>query len=189
METKITKPMTLKQQDKKLMLKMARESLNHYLNTSKLLNYDEEVLPESLLESAGVFVSLHKNKALRGCIGQLESNQPLYQTIQKETIAAATRDSRFPAISYEELSELSIEISVLSRLEPINSIRQIEPGKHGIYIRKGHSTGTFLPQVAQSTGWNKEELLGYCARDKAGIGWDGWKTADIFVYTAEVFSE
>lgn len=65
----------------------------------------------------------------------------------------------------------------------------MELGKHGIYITKGENSGTFLPQVAVKTGWTKEEFLGHCARDKAGIGWDGWRDADTYVYEAIVFSD
>ncbi|MCU0370250.1 MAG: AMMECR1 family protein, partial [Bacteroidales bacterium] len=62
-------------------------------------------------------------------------------------------------------------------------------GKHGIYMKKGFSSGTFLPQVAVETGWTKEEFLGHCARDKAHIGWDGWKDAELYVYEAYIFGE
>lgn len=174
---------------KKMMLKIARESLEYYLKTKKILNYDESILPDALLEDRGVFVSLHKGRALRGCIGRLSSDRPLYKNIQSEIICAATSDSRFPPVKYSELPQLSVEVSVLGPLEKINSPDKIELGRHGIYIRQGHSSGTFLPQVATSTGWTLEEFLGYCSKDKVGIGWDGWKNADLFVYTAEVFSE
>jgi hypothetical protein len=87
------------------------------------------------------------------------------------------------------LQQIEIEISILTPLKKINSIEQIQLGKHGIYIKKGISSGTFLPQVALETNWTKEEFLGHCARDKAGIGWDGWKTAEIYTYEAIVMSE
>jgi AMMECR1 domain-containing protein len=74
-------------------------------------------------------------------------------------------------------------------MRKIGSIDEIELGKHGIYIKKGYNSGTFLPQVATETGWSKEEFLGHCARDKARIGWDGWKTAEVFVYEAYIFEE
>ena len=78
---------------------------------------------------------------------------------------------------------------VLTPLKKIESIDEIVMGKHGIYIKKGVSSGTFLPQVAQQTGWTKDEFLGHCAKDKARIGWEGWKEAEIFTYEAYVFSE
>jgi hypothetical protein len=88
-----------------------------------------------------------------------------------------------------ELKNIEIEISVLTPLKKISSIDEIEMGKHGIWIKKGYRSGTFLPQVATETGWSKEEFLGHCARDKAGIGWEGWKDAELFTYEANVFNE
>jgi AMMECR1 domain-containing protein len=78
---------------------------------------------------------------------------------------------------------------VLTPLKKIQSADEIELGKHGIYMKKGYHSGTFLPQVATDTKWSLEEFLGHCARDKAGIGWDGWKDAELFVYEAIIFSE
>jgi MEMO1 family protein len=76
-------------------------------------------------------------------------------------------------------------------MQKISDVNKIRLGIDGIYIKKNYRNGTFLPQVATETGWNLEEFLGHCARDKAGIGWDGWKDkdAEIFVYQAFVFGE
>jgi AmmeMemoRadiSam system protein A len=104
------------------------------------------------------------------------------------TISAASHDRRFLPVDEEELPEIDIEISVLSPLKKIDNIEEIVLGKHGIFIEEGYNTGVFLPQVATETGWSKEEFLGHCARDKAGLDWDGWKTADLFIFTATVFS-
>ena len=104
-------------------------------------------------------------------------------------VSSSTEDYRFSNVTIDELDKLDIEISVLSPLKKIESIDEFELGKHGIYIIKGVNRGTFLPQVAKETGWNIEEFLGHCARDKARIGWDGWKDADLYIYEACVFSE
>jgi hypothetical protein len=103
--------------------------------------------------------------------------------------ASATQDYRFKPVEEDEVRDLKIEISVLTPMRKISSIDEFQLGKHGIYIRKGARGGTFLPQVAQETGWTKEEFLGHCAQDKAGIGWEGWRDADLYVYEALVFSE
>lgn len=87
------------------------------------------------------------------------------------------------------MPEISIEISVLTPLKRINDISEFDYGKQGIFIRKGRRSGTFLPQVAKETHWTKEEFLGHCARDKAGIGWDGWKDAELYTYEAILFGE
>jgi AmmeMemoRadiSam system protein A len=104
-------------------------------------------------------------------------------------IASSTEDPRFSPVESSEIPELEIEISVLTPMRRISAIDEIELGKHGIYMRKGYRSGTFLPQVATETGWTKEEFLGHCAQDKAGIGWNGWKDAELFVYEALVFGE
>jgi AmmeMemoRadiSam system protein A len=114
---------------------------------------------------------------------------PLYEVVRQLAVSSSTQDHRFAPVTEEEIDELEIEISVLTPLRKISSIDELELGKHGIYIRKGFYSGTFLPQVATETGWSKEEFLGHCARDKARIGWDGWKDAELYVYEAYVFGE
>ena len=114
---------------------------------------------------------------------------PLYKIVQEMAVASATNDYRFDRVSMKEMKDIEIGISVLSPLKKISSINEIELGRHGIYIKKGGMSGTFLPQVATQTGWTLEEFLGHCAQDKAHIGWDGWKNAEIFTYESFVFSE
>ena len=126
---------------------------------------------------------------LRGCIGRFDASEPLYKVVQEMAVASATQDYRFKPVEEGEVKDLEIEISVLTPMRKISSINEFQLGKHGIYIRKGSRSGTFLPQVAQETGWTKEEFLGHCAQDKAGIGWEGWKDAELYVYEALVFGE
>ena len=119
----------------------------------------------------------------------MQSNAPLYRLISDLVISSAARDYRFNPVANNEIPLIDIEISVLTPMRKIDSIDEIELGRHGIYIRKNMQTGTFLPQVAATTGWTKEEFLGHCAQDKALIGWDGWKNAEIFIYETLTFSE
>lgn len=176
-------------EEKEKLLKIARNTLNYYLSTGKILKINESELTCAMKSSCGSFVTLHKDGALRGCIGRFVADEPLYALVQKMAIAAATEDSRFSVVVKNEIDKIDLEISVLTPLQKITSIDEIEMGRHGIYIKKGFASGTFLPQVAIETGWNKEELLGFCARDKAGIGWTGWRNADIYIYEALVFGE
>jgi AmmeMemoRadiSam system protein A len=143
----------------------------------------------ALLSPAGAFVSLYKKGKLRGCIGRLNPMEPLYKIVQEMVISSSTCDSRFTPVEREELKDISIEISVLTPLKKIDSLEEIVLGRHGIYIKKSSASGTYLPQVAIQTGWNLEEFLGHCSRDKAGIGWDGWKNAEIYTYEALVCSD
>lgn len=178
----------LTENEKKTLLAIARKTLEeHCLNHNKY-NPDQAELSETLNTKCGAFVTLHKNGRLRGCIGRLIGNLPLYKMVQEMTVSAASHDSRFRPVEPEELPEIDIEISVLSPLKKIEGNTEIELGKHGIYIEDGYNSGVFLPQVATETGWNKEEFLGHCARDKAGLDWDGWKTANLYIFTASVFS-
>ena len=89
----------------------------------------------------------------------------------------------------DEMKDIEIEISVLTPLKRINDISEFKYGQQGIYMRKGYRSGTFLPQVAHEVNWTKEEFLGHCAQDKAGIGWYGWKDAELYTYEAILFEE
>jgi AmmeMemoRadiSam system protein A len=103
--------------------------------------------------------------------------------------SAAFSDPRFPSLSRSEAPRVEIEVSVLSPLKRIASVDEFKLGRDGIYMIKGSRHGTFLPQVAAETGWTTEEFLGHCARDKAGIGWDGWKDAELYTYQTEIVEE
>jgi AmmeMemoRadiSam system protein B/AmmeMemoRadiSam system protein A len=179
----------LTEKEREKLLRIARVTMEGYLDSGEIPVVNKSELTGKLLEPLGAFVTLTKEGKLRGCIGQFHAEGPLYKVVQDMAVAAAVRDYRFAKVTKEELDNLEIEISVLTPMQKIKSINEIELGKHGIYIVKGNSGGTFLPQVAKQTGWNLEEFLGHCARDKANIGWDGWKDADIYIYEAYVFAE
>lgn len=147
----------------------------------------ERTLHSSLNEKCGAFVSLHKHGRLRGCIGHFGEDVPLHEIVAEMARAAAFQDPRFMPVTKDELNEIDIEISVLTPMRRIQSLDEFELHRHGIYIKKGYRSGTFLPQVADEVNWTKEEFVGHCAQDKAGIGWDGWKDAELYVYEAIVF--
>ena len=180
---------SLNSEEKKQLLKITRESISEYLTNGKIPKYEDSSFSPALLQKAGAFVTLHKKGDLRGCIGRFGSEEPLYSIVQRIGISSATKDHRFSVLQPEELPEVDIEISVLSPLKMIQSPDEFDPDKHGIYLKMEGRSGTFLPQVAKQTGWTKEELLGRCARDKAGLNWDDWKNAELFIYTAQIFSE
>ena len=175
--------------DKQELLRIARNTLESYIRTRTVPAVDSRGYGENLKTRVGAFVTLKIDGELRGCIGSFEPSVPLYKVIQEMTIASCTQDSRFSPVRDDELVKINIEISVLTPMRKIKDIKEIELGKHGIYIRKGFQGGTFLPQVATETGWTLEEFLGHCARDKAGIGWTGWKDADIYTYEAIILEE
>jgi hypothetical protein len=173
--------------EKNAMIATARKSIYSALR----LDYDGDDTPVGILKEKGygVFVTLHLNGNLRGCIGRFTSSSTLHSTIREMAQSAAFYDPRFPSLSRSEAHKIDIEISVLSPLKRIQSIDEFKLGRDGIYMIKGSRSGTFLPQVADETGWTTEEFLGHCARDKAGIGWDGWKDAELYTYQTEIVNE
>jgi len=176
----------LSEEEQKELLEKARKSIVKFLETGKRTKPEPPVLGGILNEQAGVFVSVYVKGELRGCIGNFAKDETLNDLVQRMAVSAAC-DYRFDNLQPDELEDLELEISVLSPLKKIESADEIEMGRHGIYIKKGMNSGTFLPQVAKKTNWNLEEFLGHCSRDKAGLGWDGWKTAEIYTYEAFIF--
>ena len=175
------------EEEKERMIATARSAIYAKLG----LDYDGNDAPVGILKEKGygVFVTLHLYGDLRGCIGRFTSDESLHATIREMALSAAFSDPRFPALSKREAPKVEIEVSVLSPLKKIDSIDEFKLGHDGIYMIKGYHHGTFLPQVAEETGWTTEEFLGHCARDKAGIGWFGWKDADLYTYQTEVVKE
>ncbi len=179
----------LSEGEKKQLLALARRTIEEYLKNGTLPEEPGGSFSPDMCRAAGAFVTIHKKGSLRGCIGRFNPDQPLYRIVQEMAVSAACKDPRFRPVEKGEIDSINIEISVLTPLDKIEDIDEIIPGKHGIYIKKGIRSGTFLPQVARETGWDREELLSHCAAQKAGIGADGWKNAEIFTYEALVFSE
>jgi MEMO1 family protein len=141
-----------------------------------------------LKENRGAFVTLNKKGYLRGCIGYIEGRGPLHKTIEEMAEAAAFRDPRFPPVHEKELPDLEIEISVLTPLKKITSVDEIEVGKHGIYMKKGWSSGLLLPQVATEYGWDRQTFLEHTCQ-KAGLPTTAWKdkATEIYIFSADIF--
>lgn len=170
-----------------MLIEIARDEINRELSGAKNFRKAEREIPEILHTKCGVFVSLYVNDSLRGCIGTFSEEESLFQNIKRMALSAAMHDSRFPPITSEETKLMRIEISVLSPRKSIDGPEDIEIGKHGIFMESGINRGTLLPQVAVKQGWNAEEFLGNCSKYKAGMGWDGWKTACLYSYEATIF--
>lgn len=180
---------SLSLEEKKKLLEIARLTIKSYLEKGGIPYINPSQFTGNLQTPCGAFVTLNKNGQLRGCVGRFMATEPLYKVVQQMAIASAFEDTRFNTVSKDELKNIDMEISVLTPLKKISDIKEFELGKQGIYMVKGSRSGTFLPQVAEQTGWNKEEFLGHCAQDKAGIGWTGWKDAELYTYEALVFGE
>ena len=179
----------LSDDDRRLLLRIARGSIEKAVMGDHAWATDTSRLSPTLRERCGAFVTLSEDGRLRGCIGHFGSDIPLYKAVEEMAVAAATEDPRFMPVGKGELDQIHIEISVLTPLKRIHDIKEFQYGRQGIYMRKGYHSGTFLPQVAQEVNWTKEEFLGHCAQDKAGIGWDGWRDAELYTYEAIIFEE
>lgn len=174
---------------KKKLLEIARSSIDLSLRTGRKPEFNET--DPQLLQEMGVFVTLHKGGELRGCIGHMVTDSPLYLMVRDIAVEAAVGDPRFPRLNLSELNGINIEISVLSALERIDTADKIQLGKHGVLVRRGFRSGVFLPQVASETGWTKEEFLSNLCAHKAGLAPFAWKDkdTDLYVFGAEVFCE
>lgn len=179
----------LNEQQKKRLLEIARRTIDEYIKTGKKIDFIES--DPILLKNMGAFVTIHKQGNLRGCIGNIIARQPLYLTVRDMAIEAATNDPRFPAVTADELKDIDIEISVLSEPRKVKDINEIKIGVHGVIVKRGFASGVFLPQVAEETGWTKEEFLSNLCAHKAGLEPFAWKNKDteLYIFTAQVFGE
>lgn len=176
-------------QQKKTLLKVARDTVEAVIRRHKITKPESDD-PE-LNAPCGCFVTLKNHDQLRGCLGQFISDKPLIELVAQMSKASATSDPRFLAdpITADELEKLDVEISVLSPLKRTDDPLSLKLGIDGIYIKRDHLSGCFLPQVATETGWSKEEFLSYCCAHKAGLAPDAWKDpeTEVYLFTAEVF--
>ena len=176
---------SLSDEEKRKLKEIALTSIRDSLDGRRIA--EPKGLTKTLESKCGAFVSLHKQGRLRGCIGHFGEDTALHEIVAEMARAAAFEDPRFMPVTKEELDDIDIEISVLTPMRRIQSLDEFQLHRHGIYIRRGYRSGTFLPQVADEVNWTKEEFVSHCAQDKAGIGWDGWRDAELYVYEAIVF--
>lgn len=179
----------LSEVDKQLLLKIARESIDAYLSNRPRPEY--YVTSPDLLNPQGAFVTLHNHGDLRGCIGNMEAGEPLYRVVEDCAVHAATLDPRFAPVTKGELEDIDIEISVLSPLTRVESIEEIEVGRHGLVIEGNRRLGLLLPQVAGERGWSRKQFLEAICY-KAGLPKDSWQDSSrykLYTFMAEVFGE
>jgi AmmeMemoRadiSam system protein A len=187
----------LTSEDKKILLCIAREAIIHATQNKKIANLDLANYSKQLCESGATFVTLHRKSdgQLRGCIGALEASQPLVLDVQYHAVAAALEDYRFPPVTFNEISNLSIEISRLTAPVtlkydiPLELPGRLQPGIDGVILKEGFRKATFLPQVWEQLP-DPEEFLAHLCR-KMGDRPNLWKTKllDVSIYQVEEFHE
>ena len=182
--------MSISKDDRKVLLRLARASVTSAVGDGPAARAPKA--KGALAERRGCFVTLTRRGQLRGCIGTFHPNKPLDEQII-DMAASAARDGRFvyDPITADEVDQLTVQVSVLSDLEPIDDPLDIELGVHGIYVVSGGSGGCFLPEVATEAGWSKEEFLSHCCGGKAGMSPDAWRdgSAKVYTFTSEKFSD
>jgi AmmeMemoRadiSam system protein A len=177
----------LTKKEQRDLLKIARDAIVGSVSTGNI----PVIAPVAagLQKQNGCFVTIKQQGQLRGCIGNFESDKPLYRLVQEMAAFAATRDPRFYPMKPHDLDSFDLEISVLSALELISSVDEIMVGKHGIYLIQKNYRGVLLPQVATEYGWDRETFLKHTCL-KAGLPENAWKKdCDIYIFSALVFGE
>lgn len=177
------------------LLKLARTAIETYILKGQVINAPEP-LSETLKENMGVFVTLHENGELRGCIGYPEPVKPLLNALIEVAIGAATGDPRFAPLNSHELEKIHVEVSVLSPPElivadrPSEYLEKIDIGLDGLIIERGIFRGLLLPQVPVEWGWDKEEFLANTCL-KAGMSPDCWlqEGVKIYCFQSQIFNE
>jgi hypothetical protein len=185
-EKKVGVDLGLNEEEKKTLHHIAKTVIENLAKGKHVPEFKVEA--PILKENRGAFVTIQKKGQLRGCIGYIEGHGPLYKTIEEMAGAAAFRDPRFSPVTERELSDLEIEISVLTPLKKITDINEIEVGKHGIYIKQGWYSGLLLPQVATEYGWDRKTFLEHTCQ-KAGLPTQAWKdkNTEIYIFSADIF--
>jgi AmmeMemoRadiSam system protein A len=177
----------LSEADRRTALQLARTAVVEAISHRKI----PDSFPSEgvFAERRSVFVTLHVRNRLQGCIGVIEAKEPLGEAIARCAASAALEDPRFAPMKTEQLGELSIEISLLSAMEPIVP-ESIEIGRHGLFVRLRAQRGLLLPQVAIEHRLTREQFLEETCR-KAGLLREAWRDpeARLFGFTCEVFSE
>jgi len=160
--------------------------------TSRLTGHGPGTPPEPDSEltrrELGAFVTLKREGRLRGCIGNIIGQGPLYETVWNMARAAAFDDPRFPPLTRSELDGLELEISILGPIEPCPDPELVEVGRHGLIMRQGARQGLLLPQVPLEWGWDRRQFLAQTCR-KAGLPANAWRdpATQIYWFEAEIF--
>jgi uncharacterized protein len=170
--------------DKRLqrnLLRLARTAIEEAVGGGKGASVDLD--DDALQQPASVFVTLWREQEevgegegelqLRGCIGRLQADLPLYQAVRTAAVGAAIRDPRFPAVCADELDRLVIEVAILSEPMLVESLEEVKIGRDGLIIEYAGRRGLLLPKVATRLNWDRGAFVrGVCS--KAGLPEDTW---------------
>jgi AmmeMemoRadiSam system protein A len=172
--------------DQRRLLDLAHRALEARVRHTGLPEVDDTLAPDV---KRGAFVTILHGDELRGCLGRLNSPLPIAQLVAQLAQDVADSDPRFNRVTPQELDDIAVEISVLTTERKIQSVDEIEVGRHGLIVEQGTSRGLLLPQVPTEHGWDRDTFLDHTCL-KAGLAADAWRRgARIYVFEAQVFGE
>jgi len=185
----------LSDSSRQLLLGMARVSIVNGVTGKLSSPPDLAACPAEFREVGACFVTLTKAGVLRGCIGSLEARQPLALDVCEHALDAAIQDYRFSPVTAQEVEAIHIEISVLSKPEPLvyetteDLLNALQPGIDGVILAQGRRRATFLPQVWEQLPQAPMFLSHLC--EKMGAEPDLWRKVhlDVQTYQVECFEE
>lgn len=177
--------MGLRDREGEVLVELARSTIEAAVSRSVLPALTD--LPPRLMEKQGAFVTLRRNGQLRGCFGRVLPNGPLALTVREVAIGSALKDPRFPPVGPSELEDLSVEVSLVSPIRPleVEEIVDLKMGRDGVMIIRGDRSGLLLPAVAAEQGWDRQTFLERLCT-KAGLPPGAWRdpAARLFVFAA-----
>jgi len=173
----------LSEAQRRELLSLARRTVLSYVRTKKAP--DADLKDVRLSANGATFVTIKRSSQLRGCIGNIQPVMPLYRSVIRNAVAASSQDPRFPPMTPEELSDMEVEVTILSPLEPVSDVKDIRIGTHGLSIVKDGRSGIFLPQVPVEQGWDLPTYLEQLCV-KAGLPSDAWKDAQLYRFSADI---
>ncbi len=176
--------------EQKELLRWVRAAVESAVRGDPRMEIPETELTEQLRAPHGAFVTLKKQGELRGCIGKMDFEQPLWVNALDAAVASALEDPRFSPVEPQELGEIAVEISILNPPEDVERPEMFDVTRHGIIVEKGWRHALFLPKVAQEQGWDATTTLEMVC-EKAGLPTDAWRdpSARLQVFTAFEFGE
>ncbi|CAK7028890.1 MAG: hypothetical protein DELT_02696 [Desulfovibrio sp.] len=175
----------LSPEDKKYLLDLVRSRIDLVLH-DKAVGFPPLPPPGVLYETYGAFVTLKRHGKLRGCIGRLISEEPLYVTVGDMAEAAAFHDSRFPPVTMDDLADIEIEVSVMGPITRCEDPSEIVVGMHGLIMRRGDKQGLLLPQIPVEWEWDRETFLAQTCV-KAGLPPDAWHDPDTEIFWFQAY--
>jgi AmmeMemoRadiSam system protein A len=187
---------SLNTEERIFLLQLARDTIARALNEEREDSLELTMVSPRLQMPGASFVTLHTRLGLlRGCIGSLQAHRSLVEDVRHNALAAAFEDPRFPPLGTRELSDIVIEISVLSTPQSLaytgadDLMQKLRPRIDGVVLERGWHRATFLPQVWEQLPSTREFLGNLCY--KAGLPAEAWREADVKIstYQVEEFSE